>query len=78
VYTLSLEGAGEGILALVNVTKRVQIEGKGWRFCEVVVAANGKIKPNVVLIDGQEQVHRQANTNPNGPQGCNRRGFRLR
>jgi len=57
VYTLSLEGAGEGILALVNVTKRVQIEGKGWRFCEVVVAANGKIKPNVVLIDGQEQVH---------------------
>jgi len=48
---------GEGILALVNVTKRVQIEGKGWRFCEVVVAANGKIKPNVVRIDGQEQVH---------------------
>jgi integrase/recombinase XerD len=44
-------------MALVNITKRVQIEGKGWRFCEVVFGGNRKIRPNVVLIDGREQVH---------------------
>jgi integrase/recombinase XerD len=44
-------------VALVNITKRVRIEGKGWRFCEVVFAANRKIRPNAVLIDGKEQVH---------------------
>lgn len=44
-------------MAIINITKRVQIEGKGWRFCEVPVAANGKLKPNVVLVDGVEQVH---------------------
>jgi len=44
-------------VALVNITKRVRIEGKGWRFCEVVFGANRKIRPNAVLIDGKEQVH---------------------
>ncbi len=44
-------------MAEVNITKRVQIEGKGWRFCQVVVSGNGKIKPNAVLIDGQEEIH---------------------
>ena len=44
-------------MALVNITKRVRIEGKGWRFCEVVFGANRKIRPNAVLIDGKEQVH---------------------
>ncbi len=44
-------------MAPVNITKRVQIEGKGWRFCEVVTGRNSKLKPNVVLIDGREQLH---------------------
>ncbi len=44
-------------MALVNITKRVRIDGKGWRFCEVVFGANRKIRPNAVLIDGKEQVH---------------------
>ena len=44
-------------MALVNITKRVRIEGKGWRFCEVVFGANRKIRPNAVLIDGKEQLH---------------------
>ena len=44
-------------MALVNITKRVRIDGKGWRFCEVVFGGNRKIRPNAVLIDGKEQVH---------------------
>ena len=28
---------------------------KGWRYCKVVYSANGKIKPNVVLVGGKEQ-----------------------
>jgi integrase/recombinase XerD len=44
-------------MALVNITKRVQIEGKGWRFCGAVSGKNGKLKPDVVLIDGVESVH---------------------
>ena len=44
-------------MALVNITKRVRIEGKGWRFCEVVYGGNRKIRPNVVLINGQEETH---------------------
>ena len=28
---------------------------KGWRYYKVVYSANGKIKPNVVLVDGKEQ-----------------------
>jgi integrase/recombinase XerD len=44
-------------MGLVNVTKRVQIDGKGWRFCKAVKGNNGKLRPNVVLIDGQEKTH---------------------
>ncbi len=44
-------------MTLINVTKRVQIEGKGWRFCSAVSGKNGKLKPDTVLIDGQEFVH---------------------
>ena len=40
--------------ATVNLTKRVPTE-KGWRFCSVVYAANGRVRPNVVLLDGSEQ-----------------------
>jgi integrase len=39
----------------VNITRRVWIEGKGLRFCKVIRGGNGKIRPNVVLIDGEER-----------------------
>jgi integrase/recombinase XerD len=40
----------------VNLTKRVQIDG-GSRYCPVVLAANGRVKPDVVLIDGEPERH---------------------
>jgi hypothetical protein len=40
----------------VNVTKRVQT-AKGLRYCPVVLSANGRIKPDVVLINGKEEKH---------------------
>ncbi len=36
----------------MNITRRVKIEGKGHKFCPVVISGNGRIKPNVVLVDG--------------------------
>jgi len=40
----------------VNVTKRVQT-ANGSRYCPAVLAANGRIKPNVVLVNGVEERH---------------------
>jgi integrase/recombinase XerD len=40
----------------VNVTKRVQT-ANGSRYCPAVLAANGRIKPNVVLVNGAEERH---------------------
>ena len=40
----------------VNLSKRVQTS-KGLRYCPVVTSKNGRIKPDVVLIDGKEEVH---------------------
>jgi integrase/recombinase XerD len=40
----------------VNLTKRVQTQ-RGMRYCPAVVAANGRIKPNVVIVNGQEERH---------------------
>jgi integrase len=40
----------------VNLTKRVQT-GKGMRYCPVVLSANGRVKPDVVLVNGQEECH---------------------
>jgi integrase/recombinase XerD len=45
-----------GSVSKVNITKRIKTES-GWRFCTPAFAANGKLKPNVVLIDGEEQTH---------------------
>ena len=45
----------------VNLTKRVLIEGKdgtsSLRYCPVVEGANGKIRPNIVWVDGKEEKH---------------------
>src|SRR5437870_2368443 len=40
----------------VNLTKRVQTS-KGLRYCPVAISKNGRIKPDVVLIDGKEEQH---------------------
>jgi predicted heme/steroid binding protein len=40
----------------VNLTKRVKTRS-GLRYCPVVLAANGRIKPNYVLVDGKQEAH---------------------
>lgn len=41
---------------LVNLTKRVMVNGE-LRYCSVVEAANGRIRPDVVMVDGREERH---------------------
>jgi integrase len=40
----------------VNLTKRVQTP-EGWRYCRVVLSANGRVKPDVVIVNGREERH---------------------
>ena len=40
----------------VNLTKRVQTS-KGLRYCPVVLSANGRVKPDVVLVNGKPERH---------------------
>jgi integrase len=40
----------------VNLTKRVETP-RGSRYCPVVLSANGRVKPDVVLADGKEERH---------------------
>ncbi len=40
----------------VNLTKRVQT-CKGMRYCPVVLAANGRVKPDLVIVNGQQERH---------------------
>ena len=40
----------------VNVTKRVQTP-HGLRYCPVVLSANGRIKPNMAVVDGKPEHH---------------------
>jgi integrase/recombinase XerD len=40
----------------VNVTKRVRT-ARGPRYCAVAFSANGRIKPDVVLVNGREERH---------------------
>jgi hypothetical protein len=41
---------------IVSVSKRVKTNG-GLRYCPVVVSANGRIKPDAVIVDGREELH---------------------
>src|ERR1035438_2273894 len=41
---------------VVNLTKRVRT-GKGLRYCPVVLSANGRVKPNAVLVNGKQETH---------------------
>ena len=40
----------------VNLTKRVQT-ANGMRYCPVVQSANGRVKPDVVLVNGKDERH---------------------
>jgi len=40
----------------VNLTKRVQTS-KGLRYCPVVLSANGRVKPDLVIVNGQQERH---------------------
>ena len=40
----------------VNLTKRVETP-RGWRYCRVVLSANGRVKPDVVIVNGAEERH---------------------
>src|SRR5206468_9732858 len=40
----------------VSLSKRV-LTSKGLRYCPVVTSKNGRIKPDTVIVDGQEEQH---------------------
>jgi integrase/recombinase XerD len=40
----------------VNLTKRVQT-AHGWRYCRALLSANGRVKPDVVVVNGNEERH---------------------
>ena len=40
----------------VNLTKRVQTQ-RGTRYCPVVLASNGRIRPDLVLVNGKPERH---------------------
>jgi integrase len=42
----------------VNLTKRVQTP-HGWRYCRVLLSANGRVKPDVVVVNGKEERHQE-------------------
>ena len=40
----------------VNLTTRVQTS-KGLRYCTVALSANGRVKPDLVIVNGQQERH---------------------
>ncbi|HSZ03200.1 MAG TPA: site-specific integrase [Terriglobales bacterium] len=40
----------------VNLTKRVQTS-KGLRYCPVALSANGRVKPDLVIVNGEQERH---------------------
>jgi integrase/recombinase XerD len=43
----------------INLTKYVNIGNNQWRFCPIVIASNGRIKPDYVLAAGKPELHRE-------------------
>jgi hypothetical protein len=43
----------------INLSKYVNIGGDQWRFCQVVVSANGGIKPDCGIVAGKPELHRE-------------------
>ena len=54
----------------VNLTKRVQTD-QGLRYCAVAESANGRIKPDVVVVNGKEERHGEVHTIWNGAKTAN-------
>ncbi len=54
----------------VNVTKRIKTP-QGLRYCPVVLSANGRIRPDWVLVNGSEERHPEGayylETHPESP-----------
>src|ERR1700692_2771928 len=42
----------------VNLTKRVQTP-HGWRYCTVVLSANGRVKPDLAVVNGKQETHKE-------------------
>jgi hypothetical protein len=42
----------------VNLTKRVQTPYE-WRYCRVVFSANGRIKPDLSVVNGKQECHKE-------------------
>jgi integrase/recombinase XerD len=42
----------------VNLTKRIQTP-HGMRYCRVALSANGRVKPDVVLVNGKHESHKE-------------------
>src|SRR5450631_976855 len=40
----------------VNLTNRVQT-AHGWRYCRVLLSANGRVKPDAVIVSGKQERH---------------------
>jgi hypothetical protein len=38
--------------------KHIKISGK-WRYCRAAIYSNGKVKPHVVVVSGQEEKHEE-------------------
>src|SRR5260370_24846407 len=38
----------------VNLTKRLETP-HGWRYCTVVLSANGRVKPDLVIVNGKQE-----------------------
>ena len=49
----------------VNLTKRVQTP-HGMRYCRVVLSANGRVKPDLVVVNGKEERHPEGAYYSNG------------
>src|SRR6202165_1539194 len=42
----------------VNLTKKVQT-AHGWRYWTVVLSANGRVKPDLVIVTGKQETHKE-------------------
>jgi hypothetical protein len=47
----------------VNLTKKVET-AHGWRYGRVVLATNGRIKPDLVVVNGKQKCHKEKRVLP--------------
>jgi integrase/recombinase XerD len=43
-------------IGVVNITKKVQVGG-AWKLCPCIMGGNNRLRPDVVLVGGSEEVH---------------------